>query len=29
MINGQKMSVDFDDNTELRAALIAALEEEG
>ena len=29
MINGQKMSVDFDDNTELRAALVAALEEEG
>lgn len=29
MINGQQMAVDFDDNTELRAALVAALEEEG
>lgn len=28
MINGQQMAVDFDDNAELRAALVAALEEE-
>ncbi len=28
LINGQQMAVDFDDNAELRAALVAALEED-